>query len=141
MKKLTFALALTLFMVGCSKDDDKNNVSNEDLIGTWVLKSAETKMKVMGQTITEPDEIDADWKEYYVFKDDGTFKYNEEYLGELDYSESGNYKLSGDEITFTANGVITTSKCQIKGGNTLILSEKYSMMGIESETISTYTKE
>lgn len=141
MKKLIFGLALTIFMIGCSKDDDKNSVSNEDLIGKWVLTSSETKAKIMGQTITDIDEMDADWKEYFVFKEDGTYKYQEEYLGKLDFSESGNYKLSGDEISLTSKGVTTTSKCQIKGGKTLILSEKYSMMGIESEIISTYTKE
>ncbi|HLW06483.1 MAG TPA: lipocalin family protein [Marinilabiliaceae bacterium] len=140
MKNLILTLVVALFMVGCSKDDD-NKISNSDLIGTWVLTSSETTVKVMGQSVTEPDEMDPDWKEYFIFKEDGTYKYQEEYLGKLDFSESGNYKLSGDEISLTSNGETTTSKCQIKGGKTLILSEKFSMMGIESEVISTYTKE
>jgi hypothetical protein len=146
MKNLILGFVLVLFLVGC-KDDDDNGVSSSELIGTWAWVSTETSMEAGGLSDSTTDEAsdNPDWKEYYVFKDNGDVEFHEDYIGENtsvenDF-ETGSWKLDGNNITLTFGDMTEDYGISIENGNRMILTQSFSYMGIGSKTTEIYSKE
>jgi len=148
MKKLILGLALAMAMFSCSDDDDDNGVSKSDLIGKWVLVSTETEGSVAGEGGSTIEEADADYEEYYVFKDDNTLEAHYNYIGNGDYSYdeydtqsiTGSYELDGSKIVITMDGDSFEYDIRIDG-NEMTLTIEEDFMGISFSQIETYQKE
>ncbi|MGQ1947093.1 lipocalin family protein [Geofilum sp. OHC36d9] len=147
MKKLILGLALAMAMFSCSDDDDDNGVSKSDLIGKWVLVSTETEGSLAGESGSTIEEADADYEEYYVFKDDNTLESHYNYIGDEDdsydeygtQSSTGSYELDGSKIVITMDGESYEYDIRIDG-NEMTLSIDQEFFGVSFTQIETYQK-
>ena len=105
MKKLFLLfLAFPLFLASCSDDKDEE-VTVDNIVGTWTLRSGTADVKTSMPT------IDAEIKEYFeqdiaddkdittvTFKADGTYKVAFKDSEEMQ-EENGKYELKGNVLT------------------------------------------
>lgn len=113
MKKVLFLLlmAMQLFFMGCSSDNDDTTLSKSELIGTWYTLEDDWVIAFNESTVTQ----------YEIWKTSGKYSLNS-------YTVTTKYTISGNKIV-GENGLNATASIN---GNTLKLSN-----GSESLT---YTK-
>ena len=108
MKKYFFLLliAMPLFFVGCSSDDDEATLSKSELVGTWYTLEDDWVLVFNESTVTQ----------YEIWKNSGKYSLNS-YTITTKYTIRGNKIVSEDGLNATAS----------INGNTLKLTN-----GIES---------
>ena len=95
MKKLAFLLLPLLFW-SCSDDDD----NNATIVGRWHTSMIQEVNEDGDILYQETYEYNSDCPSFVQFNDDGTYEV-EEYDEDCDFdgSGTGNYSVSGDELT------------------------------------------
>ena len=113
MKKylFLFLMAMPLFFMGCSSDDDEATLSKSELIGTWYTLEDDWVLVFNESTVTQ----------YEIWKNSGKYSLNS-------YTVTTKYTISGNKI-INEDGQNATASIN---GNTLKVSN-----GSESLT---YTK-
>ena len=103
MKKVLFLLlmAMQLFFMGCSSDNDDTTLSKSELIGTWYTLEDDWVIAFNESTVTQ----------YEIWKTSGKYSLNS-------YTVITKYTISGNKIV-GENGLNATASIN---GNTLKLS-------------------
>ncbi len=143
---MILGLVITVLLLGCSDDDDKQSLSKDELIGKWIWVSTESKMELLGQeTSTTVGAEDYDFESYLVFMADGNYEASGDPIGgEISYEKeitTGTYEIDGDNIIVTVEGMAITTKAEIENGNRLLMTYDQGFEGLRVKMVSTYTKE
>ena len=116
-------LALVLFTVSCTTEDDVSAVS---LKGSYNLETINLKTKVSNEDMQEKNENMATNKIYYTFNTDGTYTTNAYWsIGEIDTKgtvSTGKYTLKDNVLSISYKddqlGKELTQAMQVKVNNT-----------------------
>ena len=116
-------------LIACGKKDDKESVSNKDLIGTWVYESATIDGKNLEDIIVGGQKIlDSSCpKQRFVFtdKEEVFYDYHRSYEKPNQCEEervSGSYVVSGNTLVIKRNDMAASFTISINGNKLSIIS-------------------
>ena len=130
MKTVKFSLMalLFIFFVSCSKDEDKPDVNDSEVLGTWTLQDlsydgttavtyGETNMLIESSAVTTASDLVVDFKENGTYTAQGGYTVlltteGMEFEVPLDMeSSTGSWDIVGDKMKFS-DGFVTLSTGQ-----------------------------
>lgn len=119
--RILAALMMAVVCVGlssCSKDDDEKIGSTDDLVGKWELTW--TKGWEMDSDGTKEEWDEADDRQFFIFKNDGTGyeAYKENAADKYPYT----WKLNGNKLTLTYDNYEDVYKVETLNKSTLIIT-------------------
>lgn len=119
--RILAALMMAVVCVGlssCSKDDDEKVGSTDDLVGKWELTW--TKGWEMDSDGTKEEWDEADDRQFFIFKNDGTGyeAYKENVADKYPYT----WKLNGNKLTLTYDNYEDVYKVETLNKSTLIIT-------------------
>jgi hypothetical protein len=109
---LSFFILLTaLTIVGCKEDINSSNISEKDVIGTWVLTKIIASYP-SGQKELTPQEENLSMT--IILNSDKTFQQNQNSKGQVT-NNSGTWSLANGEITVISTSGTYTLLCRLYG--------------------------